>query len=1121
MSVPLTHPAPPVFHHDMPRSLLALLLVLPAGLALLAADSPKPYEPAVKPASDEPARAVKNIRVPRGMKVELWAAEPMLANPVVFSIDHRGRIFVAETFRLHAGVPDIRNIMSWLDDDLACRTVEDRLAMMKRRLGERFAEYGKHHERIRLLEDTRGTGKADRSVVFADGFNRPQDGIAAGVLARGSDVYYACIPDLWLLRDTKGKGKADQRRVLSTGYGVHINFIGHDLHGLVLGPDGKLYFSIGDRGLNVRTKQRHLFQPDTGCVLRCNLDGSDLEVFATGLRNPQELAFDQYGNLFTGDNNSDSGDRARWVYVVEGGDSGWRIGYQHSGVQSSRGPWNAEKLWYPHHPGQAAWIVPPVAHLGDGPSGLAYYPGIGLPERYREHFFLADFRGSAGPSGIRSFAVKPKGAGFELVDSHEFVWGVLATDVDFGMDGAVYISDWVHGWGLPGKGRLWKVTDPRSSAAPVVREVKKLMAEGFAQRKPAELGRLLAHRDMRVRLEAQRALAEQGQAGARELAATTRPARPLLARLHGIWGLGQMAGKAPAALDAVLPLLDDESAEVRAQSAKVLGEARAARAAARLVKLLGDDQPRVRFFAAQALGKAGGPGAVAGLVGMLRKNNDSDPYLRHAGVLALARLAGDRQLSEYERDASPAVRRAVLLAYRRQENARVADFLDDSDADLVLEAARAINDVPIEAALPRLAGLSERKGLAEPLGYRVLNANFRLGKPDNARAVARFAARAGESAALRIEALRQLETWSKPSGRDRIMGVWRPLPARPASVAVDALRSSLGGIFTGPGNVRKEAARVAARLGIKEIGPTLFGLVGDSRQAALVRVESLRALAALKDDRLDRAVKLALADREPRLRAEGRRVLAGLRPAEALRELQAALDSGTTIEKQQAFDVLGVLKGEKVEALLGAWLDALLKGTVPAEVRLDLVEAAEKHSTPEIRKKLARYESARPRGEPFGRWRDSLAGGDAEAGRRIFLYRSEVSCLRCHKAGGEGAGEVGPDLSGIGARQKRDYLLEAIVYPSKQIAKGYETVELVLTTGQVRSGILKGEDDREVRLLSAEGVLVRVPKSKIEERRSGKSAMPEDLTKHLSRKEVRDLVEFLAGLKEVGKKEGG
>ena len=141
---------------------------------------------------------------------------------------------------------------------------------------------------------------------------------------------------------------------------MHVGFLGHDLHGLRMGPDGKLYFSIGDRGFNVTTREgRRLAVPDTGSVLRCNPDGTELEVFATGLRNPQELAFDQFGNLFTCDNNSDSGDRARWVYVVEGGDSGWRIGYQFIEEPISRGPWNEERLWEPRRAVQAAYLVPP------------------------------------------------------------------------------------------------------------------------------------------------------------------------------------------------------------------------------------------------------------------------------------------------------------------------------------------------------------------------------------------------------------------------------------------------------------------------------------------------------------------------------------------------------------------------------------------------------------------------------------------------------------------------------------------------------------------------------------------------------------------------------------------
>ncbi len=301
-----------------------------AGFLCAAEPESKPYNPNVKPASDEGVKAMKGFRMPGGVSVSLWAAEPLLANPVSFCFDERGRCFVAETFRIQRGVTDNRGHMDWLDDDLASRTVEDRVAMYRKHLKDKFATYETEHDRVRLLEDTTGKGVADKSTVFADGFHHAADGIGAGVLARKGNVYYTCIPDLWQLRDRKGTGKADVKKSLATGFGVHVAFYGHDLHGLRMGPDGRLYFSIGDRGFNVKTKEgKHLFNPDSGAVLRCEPDGSNLEIVHIGLRNPQELAFDQYGNLFTVDNNSDSGDKARLVQIVEGGDSGWRTGYQY------------------------------------------------------------------------------------------------------------------------------------------------------------------------------------------------------------------------------------------------------------------------------------------------------------------------------------------------------------------------------------------------------------------------------------------------------------------------------------------------------------------------------------------------------------------------------------------------------------------------------------------------------------------------------------------------------------------------------------------------------------------------------------------------------------------------
>jgi quinoprotein glucose dehydrogenase len=728
------------------------------------------------------------------------------------------------------------------------------------------------------------------------------------------------------------------------------------------------------------------------------------------------------------------------------------------------------------------------------------------------HFFLCDFRGSAGQSGVRSFAVKPKGASFELVDEHQCVWSVLATDVDFGTDCALYLSDWVDGWNKPNKGRIYKVFDPAAAKDPVVQGVKKLMAEGMTQRPVAELTRLLEHPDMRVRQEAQFALAEKGRDAVPALAETARTGKQL-ARLHAVWGLGQVGRHDAAAYRPLLELTADRDAEVRAQAAKVLGEGRVADAYDRLLPLLADAEPRVRFFAALAVGRLKRREAVPAVVQMLRENADRDAYLRHAGVMALTWIDDEEALRRAAEDASAAVRLAALLAWRRLEKPEVARFLNDADPRLVLEAARAINDVPIPEAMPKLAALVDRTGLATPVLYRVLNARFRTGKPEDAQALAAFAARPGAPEALRLEALRELAEWEKPSGRDRIMGLWRPLEPRPA--AVDALRAHLGGIFSGPDRVRQEAAKLAGRFGIKEVGPVLLETVADPKRDVQVRIETLRALDTLKDERLPRAMKLALEDGDPRLRAEGRRVLAKARPEEGLKALQAALADGALVERQGALATLGELKGPAADAVLAEWLGRLLAGQVPAELQLDLLEAAAKRQAPEVKQKLAAYEAARPKANPVDDYREALAGGDAEAGRAVFFQKAEVSCVRCHKVEGQG-GDVGPDLTGVGARQKRDYLLESIVDPNKQIAKGFETVVLSLVNGRVVTGIVKEENAKEIRLMTAEGQLVTVPQDQVDERQTGKSAMPADIIKSLTKAEVRDLVEFLASLKEGG-----
>ncbi len=820
------------------------------GIARAVADDftqPPPLEPEVAEASDEAAETMAGIRIPAGWKIELFAAEPDVANIVAFDVDNRGRIFVCESFRQDRGVTDNRaHDEQWTLADLAAETVQDRIDYHKRLLGEAAITYAQHDDRIRRLDDTDGDGVADQSYIVANGFNRIEEGTGAGVLVRGSDIYYTNIPKLWKLIDKDDDGSADERVVLSDGFGVRVAFRGHDMHGLVIGPDGRLYFSIGDRGYHVTTDDgRLLANPESGAVFRCELDGSGLEVFAKGLRNPQELAFNDCGDLFTVDNNSDSGDKARIVHILEGGDSGWRMHYQYL---ADRGPFNREKLWEPFHPEQPAYIVPPITNFTDGPSGLAYYPGTGFGEALKGTFWICDFRGGPANSGIRSFKLDADGAFYRLAEDSDPIWTLLATDVAFGPDGAMYVSDWVDGWIGLGKGRIYRLTDPMQVDTPIVREVEELLGGDWSQRSTADLAADLGHIDRRVRFESQWQLAARGELETLCQVANN-PDAASIQRLHAIWGADQIArrdgSQRETALTAIRPLLQSEDPLLRAAAAKVAGERGDLIAANELRALLQDDVARVRYFAALSLGKLKAVESFDDVVKLLASNDNSDPAIRHAGIVYLSSLGDPNKIGELAVHRNVSVRRAAVVALRRLRSGQVERFLADADPLVVAEAARAIHDTPIPVAMNALANLIDSDAKDPELIRRVLNANFRIGRPEAASKVAEFATRHAVQPEMRIEAIDMLARWSNPGPKDRVLGSYRPLESRPAAVAADALSPRIDSLMTAEDVVRERAIEVAAQLGLKKIIPLLVQRVADDQQRPTLRANSLRALARL------------------------------------------------------------------------------------------------------------------------------------------------------------------------------------------------------------------------------------------------------------------------------------
>jgi quinoprotein glucose dehydrogenase len=1026
--------------------------------------------------------AVRTLKPAAGLQVTLFAAEPQLQNPSSFTIDEQGRFFVVETHRRRTSVLDIRTVIDWLDEDLACRTVEDRIAMHRRHLGSDADKLAVESEKIKLIEDRSGGGRADHVETFAEGFNTIADGVAAGILARKGEVWFAAIPNLWKFKDGK-------RSALHHGFGIRQSYGGHDFHGLRFGPDGKLYMSVGDRGCHIETAGRVVALHDEGGVLRCNPDGSELEIVATGLRNPQELAFNEVGDLFTVDNNAnvggDNGETARIVQVVEGGDNGWRIGYQHL---PDGGPWDREGLWR----GEAAYQIPPVAHLAHGPAGLTHNPGTGLPPKYEGCFLLCDF-----PGGVHSFRLKPKGASYELAGSEHFLWDLFATDVEVGVDGAVYVTDWVQGFEKSQKGRIFRVADPALAKDARVLEVRRLLSEGMSARSLDELAALLGHADQRIRQSAQFELAERREEAT--LAATASKPGPSFGRLHAIWGLGQIR-----AADRALPLLDDADAEVRAQAARVLGDGRVAAAGDALIARLKDASPRVRFHAAMALGKLKLARAPAPLIEMLRENDDRDRLLRHAGVLALAEIGDVDAMLAAAKGAPLPVRLAVLLALRRMGRWEIRDFLEDRD--LRFEAARAINDVPIPEGMRKLSMSIMNSGCPPPLLARAINASFRLA---DAGMLARFISGSREPPEMRAEALRALADWEHPSGRDRIIGVWRALEPRDPEPAREALRSVLDDLLKGaPLGVQVQALRAAAALGVGE-PDALRRFAGKGTEVPL-RVEALRALAALGDPKFGDVVREALAEDDETLRGDVVRLIPRAKLPDGVSLLErAATDEGPTRVRQAALAALAESPVD-ADAVLVRLMDGLVAGTWPSPLRLDLLEAAARR--PSLKARVAAFEDARKKDDPLARWRECLEGGDAGRGRQLFWVRVHASCHQCHRIGEEG-GTAGPALTGIGARQSREYLLESLLLPSKVIAPGYETVALLLESDAVETGRVLRESDQELVLLGPDGREKAIAKSAIRKARRGLSAMPDDLGRLLTRRELRDLVEYLASQK--------
>jgi quinoprotein glucose dehydrogenase len=1084
------------------------------------------------------AKEKGSIQIADGLKIDLWAADTLSPDPVSIEMDNLGRAYITRTNRQKNSEFDIRGHRDWMTASISLETVEERRAFLRKTFAPEKSkenawvkdlnEDGIHdwkdlaveRDEIWRIEDKDGDGIAETSTRVFEGPNDEVTDVAGGLLIREKDAFWCTGPDMWRLTDKNKDGIYETKESISHGYAVHIGFGGHGMSGAVEGPDGKIYWQIGDIGANIvdKTGKKHEY-PNEGVLVRSNPDGSDFEVVSHGIRNTHEFVFDDYGNILSSDNDGDhAGESERLVHLVEGSDFGWRSNWQYGKYTDPRNNgynvWMKERLYQPRWDGQAAYIIPPIQNFHNGPTGMLFNPGTALGKDWLRKFFLVEFVGTTTGSHIWSFGLKPKGATFVLDGDKKLTTGILPTGIRFGPDGALYAGDWIQGWDTKNYGKIWKidVKDDKNDLAAQRTETKRLIQLDYAKQPDFDLERLLSYTDMRIRMKAQFELVKR-KSGLSILKRQIQQKENQFARIHSIWGIGQLAEKDLSVASNLTTLLNDSDEEIIAQALKVMGDVEYEPAGDNMIILLNHQNPRIRFFAAQALGRIKYQPAVGAIIKMIEANNDEDVYIRHAGVLALSRIGQTQPIEELLNSPNRSLRIASVLVLRKWRSPFVAKFLNDSDEYIATEAARAINDdLSIKEALPALAQmLNQKKFNSEPLIRRAINAALRVGTEKELDALIAFAERNDISDEIRAEALSTIGTWANPSVLDRVDGRNRGEIKRDIASVNAKVKSRIKPFLSNTNPVvLTSTVRLLSELGISDYNNEIAELFKTTENTGL-RSATISALSNLNYADIQSVIKAGMEDKNRDVRTTAIGLLNKLNVnKDNLPSLTNPIfEKGSTQEQQQLLKVLGEMPIDNTRVVFEDLMVRMTDAKLDNKILLDLIEAAENTKDDALKTKI---ENLRKQGTETDKYVETLYGGNRQRGREVFYNNSAAQCVRCHAIGNDGGANVGPNLKGVGDRLTRELILQSLIEPSAKIADGFGNVTLQLTDNQEVTGILMHEKADEIQLKTSEAEPLKIPTARIKKRDYAPSAMPTQ-GGILSKREIRDLVEYLVSLK--------
>jgi len=946
----------------------------------------------------------KALQVADGFEVNLFAADPLLAKPIQINFDSAGRLWAA----CSESYPQIK---------------PGQIA----------------NDKIIVLEDIDGDGKADKTTVFADGLLIP-----TGLEPGDGGVYVGASTDLLHLSRPDGDKGPLRRRVILSGFGTEDTH--HMVHTLRWGHDGMLYFN---QSIYIHSHIETPYGPRRlggGGVWQFRPETRRLEVFARGWWNPWGHHFDRWGQAFVTDGAGTEG--VNPVIV---------------GASYTAAP-GASRLLQGLNPGHPKYC------------GCEILSGRHLPEDWRGNLITNDFRGHR----VCRFTLAPEGSYYsatlqaDLIRSNHPAFRPV--DVKMGQDGAIYIADWYNPIIQHGEvdfrdprrdvshGRIWRIT---AKGRPLVPRSQLVNA------KTSELLEALKAPEDWTRVHARLVLKERGKSVLPELKAWTDKLDQEPLRLEALWTY--------QALDVVEPkllasLLQARDYRIRAAAVRVVSawHDRLSNPLALLEPRIADEHPQVRLEAVRALGQI--PDVHAAELALKALDKPMDKYLDYGLWLTLRELAPHWLPALQAGRFTVADSRKLLFALQAADSREVLPTLvklarsgkaGPSETSILVFLASLGGPVELSLLIDRIASgssrpIEERTRLLEALEQAMRQRGVR---PDgDLQRLLPLLKEKNEQ--LRIVAARLAGLWKLESARPQLLEM-----ARAEKISEAERQAAVDGLAKLGGKASIEALeKLAGEEGpITRRRPALIALVPlDSKIAAQ---DACILLAKLRNEseatgifeaflqRKDGAALLAAALRDHKLPADIARI--GLRMVRSTGRPDAGLAEALTKAGGLTFGAR-TLSAQEMQAMVA----------------------------------------------------DVARLGDPVRGEAVFRRKDQV-CLKCHAIGGAG-GQVGPDLSSIGASAPVDYLIDSLLQPNKAIKENYHSLLITTTKGQQYSGIKVHETETELVMRDAEDREISIPIKDIDERSPGGSLMPDGLTDTLTRSDLLDLVRFLSELGKVG-----